>query len=403
MKIINDIKFNYLMISATLLMRLNKTERLITMLEANSRKFDAYHLLEKTLYIAYEKVGRWDYAIQTLTRLTEKYPELPIYAWNLGTLLMQLGRDINARQYFEKCVKYEPDNEHYLSSLAICYLYMEIFDKAEEICNKVVDIAPWNPITCYTLSMLYRVTARYEKIEGLLLGYIGKYPNLYIGYAYLGNYLQYLMNNPQDSLPWYVKSVALLRNPKAMKYLERYTLLDSWRYSVGDEYCEALISVGRKEKALRFVRKNIFFHPFDPSYRSSLIEYYLSAGEYRLAEQAAIKGLKNDPGRSEYLLFQSRSLLRQGRPAEALVVVEKLVSSPWSNASLWPVVGEAHEQLKDWRSAVDAYRKALEMNPFDIRALVGISAGLKKLGLFDQALIFAKKATILDPMNKEVK
>ncbi len=401
MKILNDIKFRYLMMQAVMLMRLNKPEGAVSMLEENSSMFDAYPALEGAQYSAYWQAQRWDDAIQALTRLEEKHPEWPSLTWNLGTSLLQLSRHEEASHYLERCVKEVPENEHYLSSLGNCYLYMEAFDKAEEVYNKVVRIAPWNPETCYSLSLLYLATSRFERIEGLFLGYIGRYPSLYVGYAYLGNHVQYKMNDPQGSLPWYTNGVALLGNSKMRKYLEGYALISDWKYIVGDEYCKALTKTGRKGEALRYIRRNILFHPFDPAYRSSLIEYHLWTGEYKLAEREAIKGYKNDSKWLEYLLLQSRSLLRQDRPAEALAIAEKLLGLQRENPFSWPLLGEVRGQLKDWQGAVEAYREALRINPFDIEALEGISAGLQKLGLFEDALTFAKKATLLDPMNRD--
>lgn len=139
----------------------------------------------------------------------------------------------------------------------------------------------------------------------------------------------------------------------------------------------------------------------------TLVTLLLKANELRRQQnyQAALKlylrALEQSEESIELLTIIAFCYLALAEPQKAVVWMEKAVALAPNNARLHADLAEYHSLgTLDYEQAAREYRKAIELNPNDIRALVGAAAlyGVpEEVVTLDEAISWLERATQLKP------
>ncbi len=91
-------------------------------------------------------------------------------------------------------------------------------------------------------------------------------------------------------------------------------------------------------------------------------------------------------------LEQAQALLHEGKPTEAIEVLEALLTAKSEHGQALVVLGEAHLLAKAPQKAVEAFERGLKLRPGDPAALVGHGMALIGVGRYEQAITSLARA-----------
>lgn len=123
----------------------------------------------------------------------------------------------------------------------------------------------------------------------------------------------------------------------------------------------------------------------------SVDDHLLLGRLYRLnndlqkAEQELTTAVKLDPGSEEAVTTLSLLYTDEGDTAKALQVLSSVPDSTRS-AKLYAALGATYEQRKEYKSAIDAYKHAIELDRDNLDSIRGLAENLLNDGQIDAAL-----------------
>jgi len=135
--------------------------------------FRAYHNLA---YVQISK-GNYSEAMKNLKKSLEINPEF-VDAYNtLGALYYRMGLYPQSIEMFEKAAKLSPGfNERVLTNLAAVYAVVGRHKEAREIYQKIIKFTPWLDRAYYNLAVSFLATKNYEEAEKNLRIVLGLNP-----------------------------------------------------------------------------------------------------------------------------------------------------------------------------------------------------------------------------------
>jgi len=129
---------------------------------------------------------------------------------------------------------------------------------------------------------------------------------------------------------------------------------------------------GRGAQALALVESLAGERPEDPEWSGLLGWLALSAGrgdEARAYLEAAWRG----PGGQRYAAYLGRARLQDGELAGAAEVAEAAAAQPGADATVWALLGDIRRAQGLAAAAEEAYRKALDLEPYQYAARVNLA------------------------------
>ena len=160
-------------------------------------------------------------------------------------------------------------------------------------------------------------------------------------------------------------------------YLEKYPDNSKLRR----EYVNALVADGSWPEAAQALEAGLAWAEPGSGYRRLLASSYRNAGRYREAAAAYRDLLRAEPASPELLLWLAFCLDRDGKSAYALALLEKAPASAKSSASPWILQGLLSLRAGRKEAAVDALRKATELEPASERAWRHLGSVYRGMGL----------------------
>ena len=124
---------------------------------------------------------------------------------------------------------------------------------------------------------------------------------------------------------------------------------------------------------------------------------YERRGRDDLAQYYYVKSLEIDPLDAETNYFLAGSLARRGRYHVAVPFLETAVESFPGYADAWRMLGECHIKRRNYAAAAEAYRRLVNLKPYDGEALARYAAVLMETGDVDEGLAAARRAAAVDP------
>ena len=111
---------------------------------------------------------------------------------------------------------------------------------------------------------------------------------------------------------------------------------------------------------------------------------------------------RHHPSWGESLFRKAANLLVSGRPAEALVVLEKLTQPPFrKQAKVLNLMGECHLSLGEQDEAAACLTQAIKQNPKYLKAYQNLAALMESQGNLAAARSYLEEARKLSPLNSE--
>ena len=152
-----------------------------------------------------------------------------------------------------------------------------------------------------------------------------------------------------------------------------------------------------KEAAAQFAR-SLMTDPHDAKALELLAYAHFELGDYALAgyEAGLVHEASPDDPTAAYLL--GASYLRLGMNVKAIPLIDSSLSHVKS-ADVYLILGEAMLGVKNWQGALEAFRKAEQMDPKLPGVYADLGAGLAAMAELDKAKEAFQKELARDPNN----
>lgn len=105
----------------------------------------------------------------------------------------------------------------------------------------------------------------------------------------------------------------------------------------------------------------------------NLSEAYNKAGKPEEAAKVMDMAKEKFPDNANIILNKVKSLLAEGKPAEAKLELEKALAQDEKNYALQYAAGITYNEMELYDEAVNSYKKALELNPTDYNSKFNLS------------------------------
>ncbi|NER32488.1 MAG: tetratricopeptide repeat protein [Oscillatoria sp. SIO1A7] len=122
--------------------RLNRTDEAIKVLEENRQKVRDRNSLENLLVNIYKRAGQYEKAIALLEikrQAADNPGKKAKIFWEMANCYLYLENFEKAKEIFNKLLKIKPDNIAAKRNLAICYSRMGRYEEAEKELNEILD------------------------------------------------------------------------------------------------------------------------------------------------------------------------------------------------------------------------------------------------------------------------
>ncbi len=163
-------------------------------------------------------------------------------------------------------------------------------------------------------------------------------------------------------------------------------------YSIWRETGDGLAAIEQYQKA-------IYVCPGDINGYIAISRVFVDMKKFTDAEEYAHLALSIDSTSELPYNILGLSLLRQNKPNEALLVLEKAISVNPSSAEAHEFLGSAYIDLSQYDEAIKELQEAIKLNPKRIWSYIELGRAFVKLSDYKNAIIVYRQALNLDPMN----
>ena len=182
--------------------------------------------------------------------------------------------------------------------------------------------------------------------------------------------------------------------------LEAHRLLaDVYLRSLGDNQQQE-VSGQMLKLAIGEFQKIVQLEPNNPEDHLMLARLYAADHQSPQAEEQLAAARKIDPGSEETALIASQFYADGGDSKHAIEVLKALPEDDQTSRTE-AQLGKTYDQLKDTKSAIEAYKKALDLEPDDLDVERKLAADLQADNQMDQALQAWKDIAAGDPSDAE--
>jgi tetratricopeptide (TPR) repeat protein len=101
------------------------------------------------------------------------------------------------------------------------------------------------------------------------------------------------------------------------------------------------------------------------------------------------------------LFNKGQQLFLQGKPKEAIEMLNKSIAADSTNANAWVRRGFIKGTMEDFEGEMEDYSYVIKHIPNHVWAYISRGAALNKLNRFDEAIADLEKAILLDPTIPE--
>ncbi len=120
------------------------------------------------------------------------------------------------------------------------------------------------------------------------------------------------------------------------------------------------------------------------------------------ADQAFEKAMQLDPGNSDTMTVYANVLQRNGKPDQALPLLERARELDPLSPTLMFVIGRTLGGLEDYRGALDAFARVREIDPSSPLGYGPAGGSYYALGQLDQSVYWIRRGLEIDPQDYEL-
>jgi tetratricopeptide (TPR) repeat protein len=307
------------------------------------------------LAFSYLHAGKSDEAIRVYDGLEERMGISEEYSIKKQTIYLQEGKVEQAVAEIEKLIMIFPHETRYYAIIAEIYLAYGLTDQALEAYNKVKEIDPDDPYIHISLADFYKKTGEDEKaFESLIKGF--ENPRLEIDFKISVLLRYYSINELYSDLKdeAFTLAEAMIRahpnDPKAYSMYGDFMFQDGQYENARDAFYK-VISL---DNSKYIVWEQLLFTESELNNTDSLL-------------QSSIKAIELFPEQPIPYLFAGSAHYLKKNWAECVSVLEEglfyVVNNDLLLEQIYAYLGDAYNQLENYRKSDEAYEKALTINP----------------------------------------
>lgn len=281
-------------------------------------------------------------AIQYYLKAAEDGYELGIIYSNIADEYVKMEEYSNARNYYRKALRINPDDEHSLYELANCYEDDNLSDKWIHFFSRFVEEHPYSKVGWFCLGEGFVYEQLFEKaIEAY------KYA-LAIDDTYYFAYIQ--LASCQYAIQQYNDSIATLHD--AVNYTDD-------KADVYYRIANVFKDIDNYDTAIIYYRKALQEDPYFAEAWHSLALSYSMQREYFAAIDATKKAIKIDPESPIYLTTLALIYGEQGDTENADRIFECSIPYYTDFEAGWLAYADYLISLERYKEAIDALTKGL--------------------------------------------
>ena len=299
---------------------------------------------------------------------------------------MQLSHDWGtAARLYKLLLKDDDSNIVYLKALANVYVKSDEDEKAIPYYEQIINFYPHDIEAMNSLGAIYRRIKQYQKSVEILKKAQHEQNissvNYNLGFTFkeMGNYEDaiecfesVITENPDDVLTYnHLGSIYLLQK--------------------------------NYEKSVNSFKHGLQVDQNHPILNYNLARCYAESKNYRESIKYFEKALRTRPGWIEAVRDFSDVLVKCQKNSSAQELVERTIKIHPQNADLLCILGNIFLSQFDYENAAKVFEKAEEIEPNDIKILMGFSEALEKGDKIDEALEKAVEAADISPLNPDVR
>ena len=290
-----------------------------------------------------------------------------------------------AARLYKLLLKDDDSNITYLKALANVYVKSNEDEKAIPYYEQIINFYPHDIDAMNSLGAIYRRIKQYQKSVEILKKAQHEQNissvNYNLGFTFkeMGNYddaiecfESVITENPDDVLTY---------NHLGSIYLQQKNY----------------------EKSVNSFKHGLQVDQNHPILNYNLARCYAESKNYRDSIKYFEKALRTRPGWIEAVRDFSDVLVKCQKNSSAQELVERTIKMHPQNADLLCILGNIFLSQFDYDNAVKTFEKAEEIEPNDVKILMGFSEALEKGDRIDEALEKAVEAADLSPLNPDVR
>ena len=135
---------------------------------------------------------------------------------------------------------------------------------------------------------------------------------------------------------------------------------------------------------------------------ASLAEQYLNLGDLAKAREMSRRSLAEDPSATAPRVFLARVALDEGKPEEAIALLEPAVRTEDNDVDLLLTLGDAYVRVADYANASARLEAAVTLRRPTPALLNALAACFHELGNLEKARQYLEQSLTLDPQQEKV-
>jgi len=152
------------------------------------------------------------------------------------------------------------------------------------------------------------------------------------------------------------------------------------------------------EKGIELAQKALAMDDSISEAHSLLCAFYMAKREYDKAIAEGERAVALNPGGTNELVNNARSLVFSGRPEEAVPLYQKAIRlNPIGTAYLYREFGYSLRDVGRFEEAVSAFKKAIQLAPYDMNAHTGLAVTYSMMGREKEARAQAAEILRINP------
>ena len=274
-----------------------------------------------------------------------------VYLKALANVYVKSNEDEKAIPYYEQIINFYPHDIDAMNSLGAIYRRIKQYQKSVEILKKAQNEQNISSVN-YNLGFTFKEMGNYEDAIECFESVITENPDDVLTYNHLGS-IYLLQKNYEKSVNSFKHGLQVDQNHPILNY--------------------------------------------------NLARCYAESKNYRDSIKYFEKALRTRPGWIEAVRDFSDVLVKCQKNSSAQELVERTIKMHPQNADLLCILGNIFLSQFDYDNAVKTFEKAEEIEPNDVKILMGFSEALEKGDRIDEALEKAVEAADLSPLNPDVR
>ena len=287
--------------------------------------------------------------------------------------------------FYEKTLKYAPDNSGLYNGLGLAYRDIGKDKEAIAMFKEAIEVNPDDVNGYINLGLVYHelgknedaITSYKEAIQ-LDPSYAKGYNNLAVVYHDIGK--------KEEAVTLYNKAIET--NPNyAMAY-----------YNLGNAYQD----IGKTGEAVASYKKAIKLNPDYAKTYYNLGLVYQNIGKTKEAVASYKRAIRLDPGYAK--AYVNLAIAHQGlsKSKKAIGLYKKAIQLNPNFAEAHYNLGNTYRELSKNGEAITSYKKAIQLNPNFAEAHYNLGNAYREIGEDKEAITSYKKAIELNPNNAGV-